>query len=618
MFAKYKTLWDAMHGQRFRYVLALAIMVTGTQIAYVVPLVGRAAIDSAIDTKPLHMPAFLSGAIDSIGGVAAVTRNLWIPGLLMVGLSLLSGTCGYARMRLVAIASETTARRLRDRLYDHLQRLPVPYHDKADQGDLIQRCTSDVDTVQGFLSGQIVEIGRAIMMLLTVLPIMLVMNWRMALIATASLPLVIGFSFLFFSRVRDAFKLADEAEGEMHTRLQENLTGIRVVRAFARQDYEAEKFGEKNARFRDLRYRMVRLMAIYWSSTDLLTVGQGGAVIAAGAWWISRGEMSVGDLYAFMAYLMMFIWPVRQMGRILTDVGRTMVSLGRLQDILAVNRECEPLSREPSASARLAAASAPPAAPKPVAGEIIAEHLAFSHTADRPTLQDVSFTVRAGQTMAILGPSGSGKSTLVHLLLRFYDYTGGSFRIDGRELRDVPREEVRSWVGTVMQEPFLYSKTVRDNIRLGWTGARDDQIEAAAASACVHDNIMEFEKGYDTLVGERGVTLSGGQRQRVALARALLKDPPILVLDDALSAVDTETEGLILDALASRHARRTTLVIAHRLSTLKAADFILVLDHGRVAQCGTHKELVRQDGLYKRLWEIQGAVEETLRKELSN
>jgi ATP-binding cassette subfamily B protein len=617
MWAKYKTLWDALEGQRLRYILAIGVMIAGTLTAFVVPLVLRATIDSAIDTKPLDAPEFVRRLVDSIGGMKLVARNLWLPGLMMAALTLLAGTCGYTRGRLVAIASETTARRLRNRLYDHLQRLPAAYHDKADMGDLIQRCTSDVETVQGFLAGQIVEIGRALIMLAAVLVILLHLNWRMALLSTAVVPIVIGFSVIFFSRVRDAFKKADEAEGAMHTRLQENLTGIRVVRAFARQDFECEKFGEKNARFRDLRFRMIHLMAWYWSSTDFLTIAQGGVIVVAGTWWISRGQLSVGTLVAFMSYLGMFMWPVRQMGRILTEVGRTTVSLGRLQDILSVPRE-DPAAAAPGPApgAPAPAAAHPPDGPAPLAGALAVKHLAFSHGGDGHALRDVSFTVQPGQTMAILGPSGSGKSTLVHLLLRFYDYQGGSIRIDGRELRDISRGEIRSGIGVVMQEPFLYSKTVRDNIRFGGTHAGDKEIEQAAMSACIHENILEFEQGYDTLVGERGVTLSGGQRQRVALARALLKDPPILILDDALSSVDTETETMILDALASRHRRRTTLVIAHRLSTLKAADFILVLDKGRVVQCGTHRELARQDGLYKRLWEIQGAVAATLRQEM--
>jgi ATP-binding cassette subfamily B protein len=602
--AKYRTLWDAMRGQRLRYVLAIVLMIAGTQFAYLVPLVIRATIDSAIDRRPLAAPEFARRLVESAGGMSLARRNLWIASAAVVGLTALAGCCIYLRGRFVSIASETTARRLRDRLYDHLQRLPTAYHDKADAGDLIQRCTSDVETIRGFLSGQIIELGRAVVMIATVVPIMIALDPWMALVAVAVIPVVVGFSIVFFARVRDAFKQADEAEGALTTQLQENLTGIRVVRAFARQDFESAKFAERNARLRDLQRRLIRLMSYYWSSTDLMSVAQGGAVIMAGVYWISTGRLTVGTVFAFVAYVNMFLWPIRQMGRTLTDIGKTMVSLGRLDDILSVPREAE------------GAAPAPPPADWKPGGGLAVSHLAFSHGGDGHALKDVSFAVEPGQTLAILGPSGSGKSTLVHLLLRLYDYESGSIRIDGRELRDLAREEARSLFGVVMQEPFLYSKTVRDNIRLGGAQADDEDVKKAAAFACIHDNILEFEKGYDTLVGERGVTLSGGQRQRMALARAILKDPPILILDDALSAVDTETETLILDALRSRHRRRTTLVIAHRLSTLKSADTIIVLEGGRVVQAGTHERLVREDGLYRRLWEIQGSVRETLDQEM--
>jgi ATP-binding cassette subfamily B protein len=654
--AKYRTLWDAMQGQRLRYVLAIVLMIAGTQFAYLVPLVIRATIDSAIERQPLAAPEFVQRLVESAGGMSLARRNLWLAGAAVVGLTALAGCCIYLRGRFVSIASETTARRLRDRLYDHLQRLPTAYHDKADAGDLIQRCTSDVETIRGFLSGQIIDLGRAVVMIATVVPIMIVLDPWMALLAVAVIPVVVGFSIVFFARVRDAFKQADEAEGALTTQLQENLTGIRVVRAFARQDFEGAKFAERNARLRDLQRRLIRLMSYYWSSTDLMSVAQGGAVIMAGVYWISTGRLTVGTVFAFVAYVNMFLWPIRQMGRTLTDIGKTMVSLGRLDDILSVPREAETASApsapdgRPRGAPHAAGEGGMPTPPlrghvpglgdsmpserraghatldgqgspqdlgtAPFRGGLAVSHLAFSHGGDGHALKDVSFAVEPGQTLAVLGPSGSGKSTLVHLLLRLYDYESGSIRIDGRELRDLARPEARSLFGVVMQEPFLYSKTVRDNIRLGVAQADDEDVKKAAAFACIHDNILEFEKGYDTLVGERGVTLSGGQRQRMALARAILKDPPILILDDALSAVDTETETLILDALRSRHRRRTTLVIAHRLSTLKSADKIIVLEGGRVVQAGTHERLVREDGLYRRLWEIQGSVRETLDQEM--
>jgi ATP-binding cassette, subfamily B, bacterial len=309
--------------------------------------------------------------------------------------------------------------------------------------------------------------------------------------------------------------------------------------------------------------------------------------------------MKVGEFYFFLAVVTMFIWPIRMMGRILTELGKATVAIGRIAEILDSPRESEPVPALEPLRGRVDASAG---------GGIAFERVSFSHNGTA-VLRDVSFSVQPGQTLALLGPSGSGKSTIVNLLLRFYDPDAGRITIDGRDIALVPRKAVRSQIAVVMQEPFLYSKTLRENIRLGRRAADENEIVEAAATACVHSAILDFEKGYETLVGERGVTLSGGQRQRVALARALLEDPSILILDDALSAVDTETETMILDALKSRRGRHTTFVIAHRLSTLMHADRILVLENGRVVQVGTHESLVAADGLYRRLWQIQTDLE---------
>jgi ATP-binding cassette subfamily B protein len=313
--------------------------------------------------------------------------------------------------------------------------------------------------------------------------------------------------------------------------------------------------------------------------------------------------LQVGTFFFFLAAANMYIWPVRMMGRILTELGKALVAIGRIGEILYEPRETRP------SSAILAPLE------EAVIGEIIFDGVSFAH-GEAKVLDSISFRAKPGQTLALLGPSGSGKSTIVNLLLRFYDSDEGLILLDGRDITRIDRKEVRSRIAVVMQEPFLYSKTLRENIRLGRSGAADDEIAEAAISASVHEAIEEFEDGYDTLVGERGVTLSGGQRQRVALARALLDHPSVLILDDAFSSVDTDTESQILDALRRRNGRQTSLVIAHRLSTLMHADRILVLDHGRIIQEGTHEGLVAEEGLYRRLWQIQSALEEDLTEDL--
>jgi ATP-binding cassette subfamily B protein len=634
---KWKMLQGFMQGQRLRYGGAILVMLVGTLLSYGVPLVSRTTIDYVISGKPLQAPWYVVRAIEQVGGRSVLGRNLWLATVCIAALSAGAGVFGYLRGRWAATAAEATARRMRDRLYDHLQHLPCRYHDKAETGDLVQRCTSDVDTVRGFLSGQIVEIARAVIMLMAVLPIMLWLSGRMTLIALSMVPLICVFSAIFFAKIKYAFKLTDEAEGAMTTVLQENLTGIRVVRAFARQDFECEKFGVRNAAYRDRTQNLIRLMAWYWSSTDFLCHVQNGLVLVVGGLWTMNGRITVGTLFAFLAYVNMLLWPIRQMGRILTDLGKAMVSLQRIHEILqqpaetvaaAATVTATGFAEGASADAKVAAdgdgrvtvqQATEPEVPMGgrSAGHISVEDLAFAYD-EKPVLSGISFEVQPGQTLAILGPSGSGKSTLMHLLMRLYDYTQGSIAIDGREIRSADRKHLRSQIGSVMQEPFLYSKSLRENVRMGVPDAQDDEITEAAEMACIHDSIRQFEKGYDTLVGERGVTLSGGQQQRVALARAILKDPPILILDDALSAVDTRTEALILEALRRRRGRHTTLVIAHRLSTLAQADRILVLERGRVVQSGTHASLLREEGLYQRLWRIQSSLEEDLGKEVAS
>lgn len=594
-----KLLWKYMSGNRMLYIGAILAVALASLFTVINPLILRVTIDSIIGDSPLDLPPWLISFIAEIGGKDLLVHRLWIAGIILVVLTVLRGIFLFFKGKWSAEAAESFARDIRERLYDHLQHLPFEYHVMAETGDLIQRCTSDVDTIRRFLAVQFVEIGRAIFMLVLVASIMFSLNVKLALIAMAVVPVIFSFSYFFYKKVKKAFQLTDEAEGRMSTVLQENLTGIRVVRAFARQNFEIEKFDGKSRDYRDRSYYVLRLLAWFWSFSDFLSMFQIAVVLVVGAYWSARGEISLGTLVVFTSYEGMLLWPVRQMGRILTDFGKTLVSLNRIQKILDEPRE-----------ERKAQESSPE-----IKGDIEFNNLYFEYEKGRPVLNGISFTVKEGETIAILGSTGSGKSSLVHLLARLYDYQRGSIKIGGNEIKGIEKKWLRKHIGLVLQEPFLFARTIKENIKLARVNSNDSEIIEAACNAAIHDVITDFEKGYETLVGERGVSLSGGQKQRIAIARTMIRDCPVLIFDDSLSAVDTETDAAIRKALKDKNRDTTTFIISHRINTLAEADRILVLDNGRLVQSGIHDELIQQPGLYQRVYRIQNSFDENISEE---
>jgi len=589
-----------MKGSRSLYVFSIAAIGFATFIRFIWPMILRVTIDSIIGDKPMQIQGWLAPAFESIfqflGGKSILSQSLWMCSFILILLTLSRGIFLFFKGKWSAIASESIVRNIRDRLYDHLQYLPFEYHVKAKTGDLIQRCTSDLETIRRFLAIQFVEVGRALFMLAFALSFMLPMNVKMTLISLSLVPLIFAFAVLFFIKVKIAFKESDESEGRLSTVLQENLTGVRVVRAFARQKFEVDKFDEKNAEYRDKTYHLIRLLAWYWSVSDLFSLMQIGAVVILGTYWAAKGIISLGTLMAFSSYVGMLLWPIRQMGRVLTDMGKAQVSIERIQEILD-----EPIEDLDEGSTL-----------EKINGEIEFKNVSFQYEEGKPILKNISFKAEKGQTIAILGPTGSGKTTLVNLLPRLYDYQSGSITIDGVDIRSISKKTLRRNIGIVLQEPFLFSRTIKENIGLAKKKAKDDDVFLAAQIASIHNVIIDFEQGYKTAVGERGVTLSGGQKQRVAIARTIINGNPILIFDDSLSAVDTETDAAIRKKLRKRREKVTTFIISHRLSTLAEANMILVLDNGELVQKGTHLQLIEQEGLYKRIWAIQTSLEEEL------
>ena len=580
-----------LKGNVSRYFGSIGAVIVNVAISFLTPLVLAETIDGIIGQKRA-----LSGWAEALGGREFLIRNLWIMGLMMLGLTVLGGLFQFLRGRWMAEASESIAKNMRDRLYRHLQTLPFDYHVKAETGDLIQRCTSDVETIRRFLSSQVIEMFRAVLMIGVALVVMLRMNWKMTLMSMVLIPLLFAFAFLYFKWVVKFFRIADEAEGKMSAVLQENLTGVRVVRAFGRESYEVEKYRKVNDdMFRKWR-RVNDLLAVYWSGSDFLSMTQTGITLLFGVLMAARGELLMGEMTVFVSYISMLLWPIRQLGRILSDMGKSMVAFDRIDEILVIKSEEDD----------------PDAVDAPIDRDIEFRHVGFEYEAKNPVLKDVSFTVKAGQTVAILGATGSGKSTLMLLLQRLYDVKRGDILIGGVSIKKIRKKHLRSRIGLVLQEPFLYSRSVRDNVRIVKPDISDEEVFEVTHTASAPEIIESFERGSDSPVGERGVTLSGGQKQRVAIARTLLKDNDVLIFDDSLSAVDTETDAAIRRALKEKKKGLTTFIISHRLTTLAEADFIIVLEDGKVAQQGTHAELIGQPGLYHRIYQIQSALEEEL------
>ena len=556
-----------------------------------IPQVIRISVDGVLGSDLSKIPEWVKAFLSEETIRENPGKMLTIAALAVILLAAINIAANYYSKVFAAKGSESFVKGMRDQLYDHIQKLPYSWHVKNQTGDIIQRCTSDVDVVRNFVTNQLMEVFRIIFLIVFYMVIMFSMNVKISLIAVSFFPIVILYSGYFFSKIAQHFQEADEAEGILSSVVQENLTGVRVVRAFGRESFERKRFDEKNERFAGLWIYLGKFLSLYWSIGDLITGIQILTVICMGVLFTVDGNLTVGEFIAFVSYNSSMAWPVRSLGRIISEMSKAGVSIDRIAYILDEKEEDDR-----------------PGVTKPAINkDIVFDKVNFKYEEGAAVLKDVSFTVPAGKTFAILGNTGSGKSTLVHLLNRLYDLPDGcgKITIGGVDIRDIDRQYLRSQIGMVLQEPFLYSGSIKENVGITKESSAFDDIREACEIACVDSAIDSFTDGYETIVGERGVTLSGGQKQRVAIARMLVEHTPVMIFDDSLSAVDAQTDAMIREALKKRMAGTTVILIAHRITTLMQADCIMVLEDGAVAEMGSHEQLMEHHGIYRRIYVIQ-------------
>ncbi len=565
-------------GYRLPVILGFLLLFSELVISFVQPLVLSVTIDSVLGTKPLSAPWYFSWLITALGGLDTIRRNLWIMAVTIIAFQLILGVVRYFKAQCNNVSGEGIVKSMRDRLYAHVQRLPYAWH------------ANDMETVRRFFNTMMQELVRTVVMLVVGIFVMFTLSVPLTLITVVLTVPVIVTSIVYFNKISKLATAQEEAEGKLFAVIQENLTGTRVVRAFGRQAFEMEKFDEKNEENRKKTFTLIRAFAGLWSTLDAICGLEIAAVLVTGILLVVNGQLTVGAFTAFTSYVYIFFWPIRGFGRALNDFSRTLVAAGRIEEVMKAEEE-EDLDTGLTPDLN---------------GDICFDNVCFAYDTV-PVLKNLTMTIPGGSTVAFLGGTGSGKSSISLLLQRLYDIQSGSITVGGTDIKEVKKTHLRSRIGIVLQEPYLYSKSILKNIGIKFREPALPEVTEAAVSAAIHDDIMSFEEGYETLVGERGVTLSGGQKQRVAIARALMGKSDVLIFDDSLSAVDTKTDAAIRETLTKRRQNVTTIIISHRITTLMAADRIYVLGDGCVAEEGSHAELMALGGIYKRTFDIQSA-----------
>ena len=589
-------IWRFLKGSKAMFVASILLAALTALTDMVTPQIIRAAVDNAIGgNEPTFGPAVMK-LVNAVGGFEYLGRNLWIMALAVLVVALVKVLSQYGFLVTNTRASETLVKTMRDTLYTHIEHLPFSWHMKNHTGDIIQRCTSDIETTRNFVAGQMTGLFRILILVVLSIVFMFSMNTLLAVIALVPMPIIVLYSLRFHNKIGSGFKEVDESEGRLSAMAQENLTGVRVVRAFGRERYEKDRFEKHNEEYTGLWVRLAKVMSRFWSVSDILSGIQIMLVVVFGVVFCLRGEMTSGEYIAFISYNAQLVWPIRQLGRMISEMSKAGVAVDRIGYIISSETEKDKENvLEPD-----------------LTGDIAFEHVNFAYDGCPQMLHDINFTMKAGTTLGILGGTGSGKSTLMLLLDRLYDLPEGSGRITigGVDIADMKRDHLRKNIGIVLQEPFLFSRTLKENLSITNDGLTLTDIREAARAACLDETIEGFAKGYDTFVGERGVTLSGGQKQRAAIARMLTQQTPIMIFDDSLSAVDAETDAKIRKALEMRFGSASIILISHRITTLSKADQVIVLDRGRIAEMGSPAELEKAGGLYQKIYEIQSLSKE--------
>ena len=536
-------------------------------------------------------PVFVLDALDLLGGRLYLQKHLYLIAFIVMLTAVCAALCRYFYRVQNAKGSERFIKTIRDELFVHIEDLPVSWYQKNHTGDILQRCTSDVETIKAFVSEQMTALFRVGMLIVLALYFMIGIDLKLALISGAFIPVVVLYSLFFHNRISSSFLKADEEEGRLSAIAQENLTGVRVVRAFGRESFERERFEKQNAGYTKMWIRLMGWLSAFWCSNDLITGMQIMLILVIGAVQCVKGNLTAGGYIAIVSYNGMLCWPVRELGRVISDMSKAGVSIDRIRYIC--NSPTEDMLNHGDKEIK--------------GGDIVFDRVSFSYEEDRQVLKDISLKIKEGSTVGIIGATGSGKSTLAALLNRLYELPEGSGKISigGVDIKEADRHSLRKHVSMVLQEPYLFSRTLKENITISRDAATEQELASAAETAQLTETIGKFTEGYETFVGERGVALSGGQKQRTAIAQVIMNDAPVMIFDDSLSAVDMETDAKIRKALKEKTKGKTLILIAHRIATVQDADEIIVMDKGRIAERGTHAQLIEKNGIYREIYEIQ-------------